>query len=326
MAIERRRFVELPGTTKLLAFDADKQDEGSSTLDPAFKFEGISELLRPMSSARTYARTNTLAERTYTRLRYAVSVGHLALGIRFRVTTLARRLGTGITPKGHALFQLVPADAAHANRRSGVIVRVTMPVELGELPKGRLALDFPFSVATPLHLMSNWTGFKGPPEMWAFRDAILELDQQSLLALGRIRSCVGPIIALMAADIGRLRCIASPPERIFVTTGRLKRARNCILHEISAGMATTFNTLADEQTTPPHARRLRSSHPEELRNTANPETAMAGPWSRTRDGFWNDVWKLGNRLRQRQEYFRLMRTPLCVPSAVGAAEPAATII
>lgn len=216
MTIERRRVIDLSGTTNLLAVHADKQDEGSSNLDPAFNFEGVSELLRSTSSARTCARRNTLADRAYTRMRYALSVGHLVLGKRFRVATVARCLGTGTMPAGHARFQLVQANATHANRRSGVVVRVPMPMEFGELRNARLPLEgLRVSVATPLNLMSGWTGSKCLREMWAFRAAILELGQPILLAMyfGRIRDCIGPIIALMtAAAIRRLRGIASVSE------------------------------------------------------------------------------------------------------------------
>lgn len=213
MTIERRRFVELPGTTKLLAFDANKQDEDPSNLDPVFNYEGVSELLRSTSSARTYAKSNTLAEGAYTRMRYGLSVGHLALGKRFRLATLARCLATGTAPAARALFKLLQADAAPANERSGGGIQAPMPMEFGELLKGRLPLEsLRFSIARPLHLTSGWTGFKGLRKMWAFRAAVLELSQPILLAMhiGRIWDCIGPIITLMTAAIGRLRCIATP--------------------------------------------------------------------------------------------------------------------
>lgn len=251
MSIEGRKFVELLDTTKSLSFHADQQDDGSSNLDLAFIFEGAPELLRSTSSARTYPRTNTLAERAYTEMRYALNVGHLALGKRLRVPKLARCLGTGTTPTGHALFQLVQADAAQANGRSGVVVRMPMPMEFGELLKGRLPLEgLRFSVAAPLHHTSGWTGFKGLRQMWAFRAAILELGQWILLAMhvGRIWDRIGPIVALM-------------------------------------------------------------------------------PWNRTPGASnWDDVWPLGNRLRQRQEYLRVLRAPVCVSSAVGSPDAAVATV
>lgn len=207
--------MKLHGT--LLAFHADKQDGHSSTLGPAFDFEGISELLRSTSSARTYAGANALAEHAYTRMRYALSVGHLALGKHFRVATLAQCLGIGTVSAGHARFQLVQADATHANGRSGVVVLVPMPIEFGELLDGRLPLErLRFSVATPLHLTSGWIGSKGLREMWAFRASIIELGQPILFAIkvGRIWDRTRPIIGLMTAAIGRPRCIAIFPDEL----------------------------------------------------------------------------------------------------------------
>lgn len=263
MAIERGRFVDLPGTTKWLV-DADKQDEGSSNLDPAFDLDGLSALLRSASSARTSANPNTPAERAYTRMSYALNVGHLVLGKRFRVARLARCVGTGTTPAAHVLFQLVQADAARANERSGVVVWVSMLVE-GKRLKERLPLQgLRFSVATPLNLMSGWTGSKGPRKMWAFRAAILELGQSILLAVdvGRICDRIGPTIAPMTAAIGKLRCITSFPERTIGTTrcSSLKRVRCCMLQKICAGMVSVFSTVADEHSTPPQSRRLLGSY------------------------------------------------------------------
>lgn len=327
MAIERRRVINLSGTTKLLAFHADKKDEGSSNLDPAFNFEGVSELFRSTSSARTCARRNTLADRAHTRMRYALSAGHLVLGKRFRVATVARCLGTGTTPAGHARFQLVQANAAHANRQSGVVVRVPMPMEFGELLKGRLPLEgLRVSVATPLNLMSSWTGSRCLQKMWAFRADILELGQPILLAMyvGRIWDCIGPIIALMTAAVtGRLRGITSFPRRIVGTTRcrSAQTARCCMRHQIFAGVASAFNTLADEHSSATQSRRLLDSHSEKLRSTV--ETAMAGCWNRAPDSsYWGDVWPLGNRLRKPPEYLRLLWTPLWVFSGLGSPDTA----
>lgn len=276
MSIERRKFVELPGTTKWAAFRADKQDKISSNLHSSFNFEDVSESLRPTSLARTFPKTNTLAEPTYTRLRYALRLGHLAFGKRLRLATLARSLGTGIMPAGHALLQLLPV-AAHANRRSGVVLRLPMPVEPGEPLKGGLPLEgFGLSIGTPLHLMSRQSGFTGLPKMWALRVALLERDQPCRLAMhvGRIWSCSGQINALLIVARGKLRCIASRLERIAGTTRcrNLKRACTCIRHEISAGMVSGFNTLAGKQSLPPHSRRMPGFPLEKLRNTANPES------------------------------------------------------
>lgn len=323
--------MELRGTTMLRSLPADKQNEGLPTLDPALTCEGISGSLRPTSSARVFARMSILAEQNYTRLRYTIIVGQLAPGKRFKLAKMVQRIGTNITPVRHALWQFAPANAAHANRRSRMVVRVPKPTEFGELLKGRLALDLPFSIATPLHLMSDFSGFKRLPEVWAFRLAILELGQPSLLGMhvGRIWSCFGPITTLRAAAIDRLRCITSFREAIIGTVAchKIKQPRNCMFQEISAGMASAFNTVADEQSRAPHRRRLLISYPENLRNTVNPETAMASRWNRTRDGSnLGDVWLLGNISRRREEYFRLMRTPLCASSAVASPDTAVATV
>lgn len=303
MSIERRKFVELPGIAKWASFHADKQDKSSSNLDPSFNFEDVSESLRPTSLARTFPKTNTLAEPTYTR-RYALRLGHLAFGKRLRVATLARSLGTGIMPGGHALFQLLPA-AAHSNRRSGVVLRLPMPVEPGKPLNGRLPLKgFGFSIGKPLHLMSGQSGFKCLPEMWALRIVLLDRGRPCRLAVhvGRIWYCIGQINAFLIVAVGELRCIASLLERIVGTTRcrNLKRACSCILHEISAGMVSSFNTLADEQSSPPHSRRLPGSPLEKLRNTANPESSTASRRKRTRDGSNGDKVFLLQQIEQRQ--------------------------
>lgn len=54
---------------------------------------------------------------------------------------------------------------------------------------------------------------------------------------------------------------------------------------------------------------------------------MTGRWNRTPEGsYWGDVWPVGNRLRQRQEYLRLLWTPLCVSSAVGSPDTAGATV
>lgn len=119
--------MELPGTTNLLAFHAVKQEGESPSLDPALNFEDISELLKPPSRARTYFRMNSLAERTYPRLMYALSVGQLAVARRFRVATLTRCICTAMTSAPYTLSQLVPDDAAYATRQSGMVERGQKP-------------------------------------------------------------------------------------------------------------------------------------------------------------------------------------------------------
>lgn len=318
--------MELPDTAKLRSVSADKQDRGSVTLAPAFSCEGISGPLRPTLSAHAYACANNLAEFTHAQLGYTLIVGQRAPGKRSKLATLARRIGTNVTSARDALSQPIPANVANANRRSVMVVRLPKPAELGELLEGRLALNLPFAIETPHYLMSGCSGFKVLRKVSASRVRMLELGQPSLgMHVGRIWSCAKAIIVVIAAAINRLRCIMGFLEETIATSRcrNLKQACSCIFHELSAGMTPAFSTVADEQSTPPHSRRLLGSHPEKLRNTANPETARVSCWSLTRDGFnWDDVWPLGYRLRQRREYFRLRRTAPCVCRGLAAPDTA----
>lgn len=317
--------MELRGTTKLRSLHADKKGVGSPPLDPTLNCEGISRSLRPTSAARAYARMKFLKERNYTR--YGAIVDQLDSGRCFRLTKVVRRIGTNTAPARHAFLQFVPGNAVNANQRSRRAVRVPKPAELGERLKERDALGVPFSVATPLHLTFGWSGVKGHPEVWGFCVAFLEYSQPSVLGMqvGRIWSCIGPIIALMAAAIDRLRYITSFREEIIATVAcrKIKKPRICMFHEITAGMASTFNAVGAEQAARLRSRRLLDSHREKRRSTVNPQMAMASRWSRTRDGSsWGDVWPLGSRLRRRQECLRPLRTPLCASSAAGSPDTA----
>lgn len=309
--------------TKWRAIHAHKQDGNSSTRDPAFGCEGISRLLRSTSWTRAYASTNIHTGFTCSRLRYTLSVGQPALAKHCIVSTFTRRIRAAITP---APYTLSPEDATH-----GMLVRGQKPPELGEFLKRLLALSVQFSIATPLHFMLDSSGFKGLAKVWAFRVAILELGQRSLLGphVGRIWSCIGPIIALIAPAIDRLRCTASLQERTIGATGcrHLKRVRNCMLHEISAGMASTFNTLADELSTPPYPRRFLGSHSEKLRHSANLESAKGSSRNRRSDSSsWDDVWQLDNRLQQPQQYSLSRRAPLCLSGAVASSDTAVATV
>lgn len=308
--------------TKLLAFHGDKQNEKSSPLGQTFDFEGISHVEIAVLG-RAYATMSTRPKFTCTQLGYALIVSQPAPGKRFKLATLARRICANITPARYALWQCVAANAAHASRRSGLVLQVPKQAEFDKRLKGRLALDLPFSLAIPHHLIPDCSGTKGLPEVWAFRAATLELGQRGLLGqhiptdpvLHRAHNwacgCCHTQIALHR-ELSR---------STIATTGRrnVKRARNRMLHETSAGMPSAFSSLADEQSTPPSWRRLLGSYPENLRTAA----ARASRSNRTRDC---DVCLLGNRLRQPQEYLRLLRTPLCVSSAVGSPDTAVATV
>ncbi|WP_027546684.1 hypothetical protein [Bradyrhizobium sp. WSM2254] len=308
--------MELPDTAKLLSLSADKQDEGLPTLNPAFCCEDISGPPRPTSSACAYTCANILAEFSYVQLRYTFIVGQRAQENRLTLATLARRIGTNITPARRAFSQLVPTNAANANRRLVTVVRVPKPAELGELLKWRLALYLPFAIATPLHPMSDCSGFK----VSAFRVAMLEPGQPSPgMDVGRIWSRAKPIIAITAAAKNKLHCMMWFLEETIVTCGSrdLKQACDGIFHELAARITPAFSTLSDEYSIPPYLRRLLGSPPEKRRPTVKPETAMRSGRNRTRDSFKWDVRQLGKSLRQRQQYVLLRGARLCFSGAVA---------
>lgn len=230
-------------------------------------------------------------------------VGQRALGKRFKLATLARSIGTNITPTRRTGWQQVRAVATDANRRSGLWG--LRPTEFGELLKGSLALEArPLSILTPLPLKFDCGG------------------------VGRICACIGRIIALVAVAVYRLHRITSFREEILATAAcrNLQQARNCMIREILARIAARFITVADRSPAPPPSRRLLAFHPEKLRSNANPKTAIASRWNRTRDGSnWGNVWPFGIRLMRQQEYLRL-RLPLCVSSAAGAPETAVATV
>lgn len=282
----------LRDTTKLRSLSADKQDE--RLLDPAFSCEGISGPSGPTSSARAYASTDIVAEFNYVQLRCALILGLNASAKRLRPAKLVRRIGANITPVRHALSQLVPADAVQAGLRSEMVIRLLKPTKLGQLFKGRLALELPLSIVIPRHLISDCAGFKGFPEVSAFLGAMLELSWPSRLGMhvGRIWSCIGPIIALMTVAINRLRC----------------------LHELSG--------RKNRESWVPYHQTIVLSEILRIR-----ETAIASRCNGMLDGSsCDDVWLLRNRLRHRQQYLLLRRAPLCVSGAVGSPDTTVTTI
>lgn len=237
-------------------------------------------MFRSPSSERAYATMSNRPEFSCTQLGYALIVSQCARGKRFNLATLARRVGTNIPPARKALWQLVAANAEHASRRSGLVVQVQMQTEFDKRLNGRLALDLPFSVATPRHLMPDCSEVKGLPEVWAFLAAILVFGRRDRLGqhistdlvLHRGHNCA---YGCCYAQTAQHR---EPSKPTIATTGRrnVKRARNCMLHDTSAGMASGFNSLADEQSMPPYWRRLLGSYPKNLRSTAT----IASRWNR----------------------------------------------
>jgi len=253
---------------KALPREADRGDEDWPTLEPLLDFDGAHAPLSHPSSARTAARMDTLAERTYARLRYALVVGQVAPGECITLGTLARRLGTSVTPVRDALSRLAAANALHPNRQSGVVVPVLRRAELDELLQLRLTLEgFAFVSAAPRHRVSDWRGFKVlhtdlrraaerddlahfAAAVWSVRGAILGLDRSSVLAmlLDRIWCRLGPTFTHMAADIERRRCISSHLGTIVGAIGcrDLEQARKAVAEEIAAGMAPLSSAVANE--------------------------------------------------------------------------------
>jgi DNA-binding GntR family transcriptional regulator len=239
-------------------------------------------------SARPFAAIDTLAERTYARLRYALIVGQIAPGECITLGALARQLGTSVTPVRDALSRLAAADALHQHRQLGVVVPLLSRAELDELWQLRLATEgFAFANAAPHHRLSDWRAFKvlyadlcraaerdDPARfaaaVWSVRVAILGLDRSSVLAMlvGRIWCRLGPTFTHMAADIERRRHISGHLGTIVAAIGNrdLDQARRSLVDEIAVGTAPLSIAVADELPAPPLvpisaiANRKASSH------------------------------------------------------------------
>lgn len=316
--------MRLLGATKLRSLPSDKQDEGAPTFSRVLSRKSISERSRLTFSARSYVSINIFAQCTFAQLKYAHTVSQRAPRKRFELERLPRTIRTNFTRSRHTRFQLGAAKAVNAKRRSAVVVRVPQPVELVERFEESLTSDFPLSGAATLHLMCDG-GLEGVPEVCASRSAIPERDQRSLLVVlvVRIWSSIGPSIAFVAAGVGGVRYIASLPEQSSRPIGcrNLERVRSRILREISADMASAFNTLADELSTLPHTRRVLEVDRECPRNTANPHPAMGSTGGRRCDRSGSDhIWQFGNSLRQRQQYFLPWRISLCIAGAIASID------
>lgn len=226
------------------------------------------------SSPTAAAATGTLAERVYWRLRHALLIGELSPGECVTLRNLARRLGTSVTPVRDALSRLIAAAALHQNRQSGLIVPVLSRAELEELFKLRMALEgFAFTNAVPQHRVIDWRGFKVlhadlrkaaecddrphfAAAVWSLRRAVLELDRWDILAtlIDGIWCRLGPTFARqMSADIEKRRRISTHFGNIIAAIGcrDLDKAREALTNEISDGMTSLCNNLADELPAPP---------------------------------------------------------------------------
>jgi DNA-binding GntR family transcriptional regulator len=263
------------GATRVLPEETDTKYPDWSISEPLLESDGAPAPLSPASSAPGSVSIDTLVERAYARLRYALIIGQLAPGERTTLGALARQLGTSITPVRDAMSRLAAADALYQNRQSGVVVPALSRAELDELLRLRLALEgLAFTDAAPHHRVADWRGFKvlqadlcrvadraDPVRfaagVWSLRVVILGLARSTVLAMlvDRIWCRLGPTFTQMAADAEKRRQVACHLGKIVTAIGNrdLEEARRAVLDEIVAGTAPRSSTVVDELLAPPLA-------------------------------------------------------------------------
>ncbi|MGY4183050.1 hypothetical protein ACVIHH_008341 [Bradyrhizobium sp. USDA 4518] len=199
------------------------------------RLEGIFGPAKPTSCTRPYATMNTHTERSYSRLRYALSV-NVPGNCFFRA--LAKRRRVSITPAPDARSLLF--DRPHANRRLVRVVSVLKPAEFDELLTLRLPPEgLPFAIATPFHRRSDCRGLKVLHAVWALRVAIPEIDRPRLLVMQLARSGAasdGPLHSWRIV-MDRGHCIISHLQRATIRFRTIEQTRNCVLDESSVGGA-----------------------------------------------------------------------------------------
>jgi DNA-binding GntR family transcriptional regulator len=210
------------------------------------------------ASVAQLAPAESLVERAYARLRYALIVGQVVPGQRITLGALAHQLGTSMTPVRDALSRLAAADALQHSREAGVIVPVLNRAELDELLRLRLAIEgTAFTNAAALHRKADWRGFKllhadlcrvaegddpvrFAAAVWALRVAILGLDRSSMLSMfvDRIWCRLGPSFTQRAAYGETRRQLAFLLGEIVSAIGQRdpEQAHAAVIAEIKAGM------------------------------------------------------------------------------------------
>ncbi len=93
----------LHSATRVLPKETDKKYLDWLISGPLLESDGGPAPLSRASSAPGSVSIDTLVERTYARLRYALIIGQLAPGERTTHRALARQLGTSITPVRDAM-------------------------------------------------------------------------------------------------------------------------------------------------------------------------------------------------------------------------------
>jgi DNA-binding GntR family transcriptional regulator len=228
---------------------------------PSFNVSSAAEGARALpyraSVARMSVESESLAERTYARLRHGLIVGQIAPGECFTLGLLARQFGTSVTPVRDALSQLAAADALHHSRQSGVVAPVLSCSELDELLQLRLSIEgVAFANVAPHYRASDWRGFKVlhadlvrvaefddstrfAAAVWPLRRAILGVARSGVLSmlLERIWCRLGPTFTQRAADIAQRRRISYLLGTVVTAIGRrdLEQARKALVEEIVAG-------------------------------------------------------------------------------------------
>jgi GntR family colanic acid and biofilm gene transcriptional regulator len=241
--------------------NADQGHEDGPAIDLSLASKAVAAPSRSFSSCMSLASPvkDTLAERTYARLRHGLILGQIAPGERITLKSWARRLGTSATPVRDALSRLTAADALCQSRQFGAVAPILNGSELDELMQLRLAIeDLAFASAAPHYRLADCRRFKVlyadlcrvaehddpvrfAAAVWPLRVAILGLARSSVLTMlvYRIWCRFGPTFTLVAADIEQRRRISCLLGTLVTAIGNrdLEQARKALADEIATGTA-----------------------------------------------------------------------------------------